>query len=148
MSNHEIGHVMDIAIKGILDLYDEGAFSAATARKLIKTNLRLVAGYDGNTYEALETMAYTHCGNCLKKYAQGEKFIVEVEAHDCITPEDKLDRTWWDNVTNKTEYIGASLCMDCFQKIFKDALPEATKERIMKEASRTSEDNPGTSYLW
>ena len=48
MSNHEIGHVMDIAIKGILDLYDEGAFSAATARKLIKTNLRLVAGYDGN----------------------------------------------------------------------------------------------------
>ena len=38
MSNHEIGHVMDIAIKGILDLYDEGAFSAATARKLIKTN--------------------------------------------------------------------------------------------------------------
>ena len=39
-------------------------------------------------------------------------------------------------------------CMDCFQKVFKDALPEATKERIMKEASRTSEDNPGTSYLW
>ena len=35
MSNHEIGHVMDIAIKGILDLYDEGAFSAATARKLM-----------------------------------------------------------------------------------------------------------------
>lgn len=83
-----------------------------------------------------------------EKYAQGEKFIVEAEAHDCITLEDKLDWTWWDNVTDKTEYIGASLCMDCFQKIFKDALPEATKERIMKEASRTSEDNPGTSYLW
>jgi len=84
----------------------------------------------------------------LKKYAQGEKFIVEAEAHDCITLENKLDWTWWDNVTNKTEYIGASLCMDCFQKVFKDAFPEATKERIMKEASRTSEDNPGTSYLW
>ena len=37
-----------------------------------------------------------------EKYAQGEKFIVEAEAHDCITPENKLDWTWWDNVTNNT----------------------------------------------
>ena len=37
----------------------------------------------GDSYDSFE--------NCLKKYAQGEKFIVEVEAHDCITPEDKLE---------------------------------------------------------
>ena len=52
------------------------------------------------------------------------------------------------NLSLKQRHTIASLYMDCFQKVFKDALPEATKERIMKEASRTSEDNPGTSYLW
>lgn len=148
MSNHEIGHAMDTIIENILDLYDEGAFSAGTVRKLIKTALHVVDGYDGNGYEALETMTYTHCGSCLKKYAENEPFIVENDAANCVELNDKLDWDWWYTETEKTGCVGLSLCMDCFYEIFQNVLSPELMERIVKNASKTSQDRENPSYIW
>jgi len=133
---------MDEANKGILDLLDAGAFSVATAKKLIANNLDLVGEYDGNRYEALDSMTYTHCGSCLKKYAPDEKFIEHGAAEDCITSKDKLGWDWWFDAMDDKEFAADSLCMDCFQKIFKDVLSKEIQERIVKGATKTIEDVP------
>lgn len=144
MSNHEIGHAMDMVIKNILDLYDKGELSSSTAKKLIKKSLDVVYGYDGNSYEALESMTYTHCSKCLKKYGKNEVFVMEEDANECIRDKDKVDWEWWYKGTKEADCIGDSLCVDCFRKIFKDILSEDTVEHILQDAKKNS---PNREYI-
>ncbi|MEE3422660.1 MAG: hypothetical protein VZR11_08165 [Succinimonas sp.] len=69
MSNHEIGEAMSSLGTDIIKLYEAGKISKEAARSLIGSCMCIVSEYDGNEYEATESIADAgYCGLCFEKH--------------------------------------------------------------------------------
>ncbi|WP_406547707.1 hypothetical protein [Succinimonas sp.] len=69
MSNHEIGEAMSSLGTDIIELYEAGKISKEAARSLIGSCMCIVTQYDGNEYEATESIAEAgYCGLCFEKH--------------------------------------------------------------------------------
>ncbi len=69
MSNHDVGHAMSLLGEHILELYQAGKFSKETCKSIIRAYIDAAGAYDGNAYEAVESVAEAgYCGLCFGKF--------------------------------------------------------------------------------
>ncbi len=71
MSNHDVGHAMSLLGEHILELYEAGKFSKETCKSIINACIDAAGAYDGNDYEAVESIAEAgYCGLCFEKHEE------------------------------------------------------------------------------
>ena len=129
MSCHDIGHGINTITKKIMEFYDEGRYSAETARKLTAKARNAVYWCDGNTDEAIEDIRKCYCGRCLKKMDGKDLLSVWDVSRDVPNRYDIIDCKYIDD---EPPLATDGLCEECFsiilQKHCKD--PEAGKREI------------------
>lgn len=144
MSCHDIGRGVDFIIEKVLDMYDHGKISKEATWEMLNTFPNAVNYCDGNIDEALDTMTYTHCSGCLKKYSEEENAVLfnDVDTmlkYDTDVIDNKNERYcwtcyWWEGIIKKYKLInGYSFCLDCFTKYFFETLTDCGKEKILKK---------------
>ena len=144
MSCHNIGQGVDFIIEKVLDMYDHGKISKEATWEMLNTFPNAVNYCDGNIDEALDTMTYTHCCGCLKKYSEEENAVLfnDVDAilkrnTDAIYNGEAIYSWtcfWWEDIIKKYKLIdGYSFCLDCFIKYFFETLTDSCKEKILKK---------------
>lgn len=108
MSNHAIGHGINIIVKKIFQRFDEGKIDRETTIDLIHDCISALYYDDGNADEALKGVNTCRCGMCLKKV---DKIINPYKLWGWNYQEiDKLD----DAVEENTAYL--AFCEECWKK--------------------------------
>ena len=113
MSCHNIGRGIKTIINKIVALYEEGRYSADTARELIAAARRGVHWCDGNEDEAIDEIRRCYCGRCLKKMNKGAYlFSVWEVSGDVTQPYDIIDCK---RIEDELPLASDRLCEECFK---------------------------------
>jgi hypothetical protein len=139
MSCHEIGRGVDVIMRQVLDMYDEGKISKEAALEMVKKFPKAVHWCDGNEDEAQRTLTLTHCAACLHKYEEDDEImcvdVLDSRSYDINISEFRIIDAWYESM-EKNDFNGRSLCRSCFNKFFDSLIATDDMKKLLEAYSK------------